>query len=582
MIPGRRGGGRPVRRRPCRSTRGGRRWPVRPTTPAPWWATTSAGSPTRTTWRPPPSAGATVVATHIRLRPRMPDPEPRLRRRGRRCRLPGRAGRTGPGRRASPPDRIVIDAGLDLGKTARPVALALLRASDRLADLGLPAAAVGLDDKTFLGVVLGPGSAERRGATSLAATALGAALGCRVMRVHERGRPPPGLCRPGRHHRGEAGERGRHRHRPPPAYLVKGSDPSLVAQAAHALVERLVDGGDPSMMVEEFGGPGVDQFDVGAVIDACTTPPFLVDRRVVVVREAGQIGAADAKRIVAYLADPLGTTSLVLVAGGGALAPALTKAVGASGEVVDTSVGTGKARTQWLSEHLRGGPVRLDGPAQARLGEHLGSDMGRLAGLLDTLSAAYGQGATVTAADLEPFLGEAGALAPWDLTDAIDAGTDGPGARGAAPDADGGGVASPGDPGAASQALPPDAAPRRVGGHLARAGGGGAGDQERLPGEEGTGAGQPARVPPGSPVRSSYWPRPISTSAARPGCRANWWWRCSWPDSAVSYASAEGHPRASLRPPGSWHRCDQPRSLPARGQPRRQSLTGSHDSTPAS
>jgi len=204
------------------------------------------------------------------------------------------------------------------------------------------------------------------------------------------------------------------------AYLVKGSDPSLVAQAAHALVERLVDGGDPSMMVEEFGGPGVDQFDVGAVIDACTTPPFLV------VREAGQIGATDAKRLAAYLADPLATTSLVLVAGGGALAQALTKAVGASGEVVDTSVGSGKARTQWLADHLRGGPVRLDGPAQARLGEHLGSDMGRLAGLLDTLAAAYGPGATVSAADLEPFLGEAGSLAPWDLTDAIDAGRTAP------------------------------------------------------------------------------------------------------------------------------------------------------------
>ena len=74
-------------------------------------------------------------------------------------------------------------------------------------------------------------------------------------------------------------------------YLVKGDDPSLVAQAAHALVEQLVGGGDPSLMVEEFGGPGVDQFDVGAVIDACTTPPFLVERRVVVVREAGQLTA---------------------------------------------------------------------------------------------------------------------------------------------------------------------------------------------------------------------------------------------------------------------------------------------------
>ncbi|MGD0880083.1 MAG: DNA polymerase III subunit delta [Acidimicrobiales bacterium] len=207
-----------------------------------------------------------------------------------------------------------------------------------------------------------------------------------------------------------------------PAYLVKGSDPSLVAQAAHALVEQLVAGRDPSMMVEEFGGPGVDQFDVGAVIDACTTPPFLVERRVVVVREAGQIVTADAKRLVAYLADPLPTTALVLVAGGGAINTALSKALTASGGVVDTSVGTGRARTQWLADHLKGGPVRLDGAAQSRLADHLGSDMGRLVGLLDTLASAYGKGATVTAADLEPFLGEAGALAPWDLTDAIDVG----------------------------------------------------------------------------------------------------------------------------------------------------------------
>ena len=76
-----------------------------------------------------------------------------------------------------------------------------------------------------------------------------------------------------------------------PVYLVRGTDPSLVAQAAHALTEQLVDGGDPSLMVEEFGGPGVEPFDVGAVIDACTTPPFLVERRVVVVRDVGQLDA---------------------------------------------------------------------------------------------------------------------------------------------------------------------------------------------------------------------------------------------------------------------------------------------------
>ena len=207
-----------------------------------------------------------------------------------------------------------------------------------------------------------------------------------------------------------------------PAVLVRGTDPSLVAQAAHAVTEELVGGGDPSLMVEEFGGPGVEPFDVGVVIDACTTPPFLVERRVVVVRDVGQLTPGDAKRIAEYLKDPLATTTLVLVAGGGTLPQTLSKAVGASGRVVDTSVGSGRARSQWLADHMRGGPVRLDGAATSLLSAHLGEDMGRLQGLLDTLASAYGPGATVSAHDLEPFLGTAGTLAPWDLTDAIDAG----------------------------------------------------------------------------------------------------------------------------------------------------------------
>jgi DNA polymerase-3 subunit delta len=209
---------------------------------------------------------------------------------------------------------------------------------------------------------------------------------------------------------------------PLPVYLVRGEDPSLVAQAAHALTGRLVGDGDPSLVVEEFGGPATDQFDVGAVIDACTTPPFLVERRVVVVREAGQLVAADAKRLVAYLDDPLDTTALVLVGGGGTVPAALAKVVAARGEVVETAVGTGRARSQWLADHLRGAPVRLDAGATARLSEHLGGDLGRLEGLLATLASAYGSGATVTVDELAPFLGEAGSLAPWDLTDAVDAG----------------------------------------------------------------------------------------------------------------------------------------------------------------
>ncbi len=127
-------------------------------------------------------AGATVVATHIRLGPRIPDPEPvypDVVEAVRSFLVERAAWATEAG---LAPDRIVIDAGLDLGKTAGQ-SLTLLRNSDRLASLGYPLL-LSASNKTFLGVVLGLELDQRRSA-SLAAAALGTAQGCRILRVHD-------------------------------------------------------------------------------------------------------------------------------------------------------------------------------------------------------------------------------------------------------------------------------------------------------------------------------------------------------------------------------------------------------------
>ncbi|MDA8290152.1 MAG: dihydropteroate synthase [Actinomycetota bacterium] len=129
-------------------------------------------------------AGASVVATHIRLAPRVPDPEPTypdddvvasveeaLVRQLARARLAG-----------IDADRVVLDAGLDLGKTAEQ-SLELLRSSARLAAVG-PPLLLSASNKTFLGALLGLEVHERRDA-SLAAVALGVTRGCRVVRVHD-------------------------------------------------------------------------------------------------------------------------------------------------------------------------------------------------------------------------------------------------------------------------------------------------------------------------------------------------------------------------------------------------------------
>jgi DNA polymerase-3 subunit delta len=209
---------------------------------------------------------------------------------------------------------------------------------------------------------------------------------------------------------------------PKPAYLVRGDDASLVGQRVHDLLGTLAGTDDIAMVVEDHGASGADEIDVSLVVDALTTPPFLADRRIVVLRDAGRLLAADAARLVACLDDPLPGVILVIAVGSGTIPATLVKAIDRTGTVIDTAVGTGRARTQWLVDRLHEAPVRLDARAGSRLGEHLGGDVSRMRGLLEALAAAYGEGASIDIERLEPFLGEAGSVAPWDLSDAIDAG----------------------------------------------------------------------------------------------------------------------------------------------------------------
>jgi dihydropteroate synthase len=80
------------------------------------------------------------------------------------------------------PERIVIDAGLDLGKTWAQ-SVALLRASDRLASLGYPLL-LSASNKTFLGRMFDL-AVEERTEASVAATAIGVSRGCRIVRTHD-------------------------------------------------------------------------------------------------------------------------------------------------------------------------------------------------------------------------------------------------------------------------------------------------------------------------------------------------------------------------------------------------------------
>jgi dihydropteroate synthase len=125
---------------------------------------------------------ASVVATHMRIGPRIPDPNPIydnvrrevtdfLRVRADQALAAGVA-----------PERIMVDAGLDLGKTPA-MSTELLHHSDDLVALGFPVF-LSASNKGFLGELASTEVNDRREVT-FGAHALGVALGCRILRAHD-------------------------------------------------------------------------------------------------------------------------------------------------------------------------------------------------------------------------------------------------------------------------------------------------------------------------------------------------------------------------------------------------------------
>jgi DNA polymerase-3 subunit delta len=223
---------------------------------------------------------------------------------------------------------------------------------------------------------------------------------------------------------------------PAPAYLVKGDDAVLVGDVVRRLVDDALGGADAALAVTELDASSYEDdqgtYRIGPIVDAAQSPPMLSERRVVVGNQAAVFSTADAVGpLVDYLVDPLSTTVLVLVWEKGPRAGArvgpvpkkLTDAlVKAGGQVIDSRPGSGRARTSWIDEHLSQAEVRLDASARSLLVEHLGEELSRLGIVLETLEAAFGPGARLSADEIAPYLGAGGDVAPWELTDAIDRG----------------------------------------------------------------------------------------------------------------------------------------------------------------
>jgi DNA polymerase-3 subunit delta len=209
--------------------------------------------------------------------------------------------------------------------------------------------------------------------------------------------------------------------------LITGSDESLVLDELGTRVHEFVGDGDRSLMLDDFDAdkPTIDETEtaVRSAVDAASTMALFSDHRVVVLRHINEAKVDALQPLVGYLANPLDSTHLVLTATG-AVAKSVSDAIKkAGGTTVSTAVtDKPKERELWFREQLDLVGLRLDPSAIAAINDHLGSDTGRFPGIVETLVSTYGTSGKLSRDEVTPFLGDAGMVAPWKLTDAIDGG----------------------------------------------------------------------------------------------------------------------------------------------------------------
>lgn len=221
-------------------------------------------------------------------------------------------------------------------------------------------------------------------------------------------------------------------------HIVKGSDPTLRADELERVITELLGDDDRSLALEEISLPtrrsagpddGHDEDPtatadpggiVAAILNAAQSPPFMTQRRIVVIWDYEQIPAGELGPLVDYLADPLDTTELVFVTGGGRVPKALATALKAAGA---ETVGPQSEKTaDVLAEALTVAGLRLHADATTLVVGHVGEDAGRIGALVDVLAGAYGRGAELASQDVESYLGEAGSVPVWQLTNRIEDG----------------------------------------------------------------------------------------------------------------------------------------------------------------
>lgn len=203
------------------------------------------------------------------------------------------------------------------------------------------------------------------------------------------------------------------------ATLIVGDDPELVYKALSELVEKIEarTGGDLERVAFQGG-----ECSVIDVVSSLSQSFMFSPSALIVLRDPSALSSEDSALLLAALESYGGDNYLILANFSGTVDSKLRSFFANKKWVIDSSLKNKGEKNSFIADTVHESGLKFDPDAFRLLSHTMGEDVAQVGQVIELLKAGAGEFARIDVATLRSYLPAPGDVAPWDFTDAIEAG----------------------------------------------------------------------------------------------------------------------------------------------------------------
>jgi len=199
-------------------------------------------------------------------------------------------------------------------------------------------------------------------------------------------------------------------------YYLSGADEFLKKESYNRLTSAVLAGAMKDFNLDVFFGGAAD---IGSVISSANTFPVMAARRLVVIKDANKMSAADEEKLLSYIEKPSPGTTLLMVGNSIDKRKKFYSTIGKKFSLIDHSSPYENEMPKWIRWIAKKKGVAISTEAVACLVEIVGNDLASIENEIEKASLYLGERTTIELGDIEAVTVDVKVITIFQFIDAI-------------------------------------------------------------------------------------------------------------------------------------------------------------------